>query len=131
VFGLLQKNNGPLELSTVWAAQILKYSLNFTKRKATTTRRLTVEERKAAVSKMNDLELEYLLYHPALILEMDETKVPWCPAESYTYAPTAAEKISIHGQNDKRASTATITEIPTTIIQIRKRQQINGKTGRQ
>lgn len=58
---------------------------------------------------MKKLEEDIHLYHPKLVLEMDETKVPWCPAESYTYAPTATDKICIHGQNDKRASTATIT----------------------
>jgi len=41
---LLLENGGHIQLNRVWARGILKYSLNYTKRKPTTTRKLTAED---------------------------------------------------------------------------------------
>jgi hypothetical protein len=86
----------------------LRFALNYTKWKATTTRKVTQEEFNDAAKKMKKLEDVIPQYHPSLVLEMDETGIPWCPAQNYTYAPKGQKKIVIPGQCDKRSSSGTI-----------------------
>jgi hypothetical protein len=97
-----------IELSVGWARALLK-SLNWTKRKVTTDRKLDLEELSSAVNEAKDLDNFMGKYHPALVMEMDETLSPWCPLDDSTYAPKGEKRIAIQGYNDKRGNTATIT----------------------
>jgi len=83
----LLENGGSLHLSIAWAKQILRYHLCWTKRKATTDRKLNEEEKVKAATEHEKLELTCLDYHPALVIEFDETLAPYCPTNPFTYAP--------------------------------------------
>ena len=49
------------------------------------------------------------IYHPDLIIEMDETLAPWCPQSNTTYAPEGTPKIRLHAQDDKRGNTVSVS----------------------
>ena len=104
----LIQNGGALDLSFAWARKILTYHLGWTKRSATTDRKLTEEEKREAAKHHANLEGKMKNYHPALIFEFDETLAPYCPMDKNTYAPEGARTVQMHGKNDKRGETLTI-----------------------
>lgn len=75
----LASNGGPITLSRDWARKILTHHLQWSKRKATTDRKLTEEQWKTAAKGHLQLEERISDYHPALVIEMDETLAPYCP----------------------------------------------------
>jgi hypothetical protein len=105
----LSENGGPLELSLAWARGILSNALGWTRRKATTDRKMTAEELQNAALEAQALEEQIAQYHPELVYEMDETLAPWCPTDDSTWAEEGCSRIGIQGQNDKRGNTATLT----------------------
>ena len=60
-------------------------SLGYVKRKATTSRKLTDVQLLDTTTKAKAIEELITQYHPSLVLEMDETKLPWCPSDDFTY----------------------------------------------
>jgi hypothetical protein len=104
----LFENGGNLKLDKAWARGILDNSLGWTRRKATTDRKLTAEELKVAAQEAAAVIQLAQLYHPDLVVEMDETMAPWCPTDDSTYAEEGSGKIRIAGQNDKRGHTLTV-----------------------
>jgi hypothetical protein len=104
----LAVNGGPLELKRDWARKILSHHLQWTKRKATTDRKLSEEETKEAAIEQLKLEKDIRLYHPALVIEFDETLAAYCPVDSHTYALTGEKKVQVLARNDKRGETMTI-----------------------
>jgi hypothetical protein len=69
----LVENGGTLDINYSWARNILVYHLQWASRKATTDRKLTVFEQKQVAETAATLEANIMLYHPTLVIEMDET----------------------------------------------------------
>jgi len=97
----LFENGGPILLLDSWARGVLA-RLDYVKRKATTTRKMTLEETTKAANDMKIIEEAMKNYHPSLVLEMDETMAPWCNSQDFTYAPRGSARIVIPGLGDKR-----------------------------
>jgi hypothetical protein len=102
---LARGGDHPVVLGIPWARGLLE-RLNWTRRKATTTRKLTLDELETAANEAKNLESTLDDYNPSLVITFDETLSPWCPTDDYTYAPCGTEKISIQGGGDKRGNTA-------------------------
>ncbi|HEY9756321.1 MAG TPA: hypothetical protein V6C97_14230 [Oculatellaceae cyanobacterium] len=105
----LVENGGTLKLSPRWARGIIVNALGWVKRKATSTRKMTDDEKKEAAKKMIELEAKIDKYHPALVVEMDETMAPWAPVDNFTYEKPGTKTVVIQGTGDKRGNTVTIT----------------------
>jgi len=104
----LLENGGHLSLTNSWARALLN-RLDYVKRKPTTDRKLNANELIVAASKMKIIEDKISLYHPDLVLEMDETLAPWATSNDFTYAPRGANRVVINAKDDKRGSTVTLT----------------------
>ena len=104
----LKSNGGGLELSRDWARKVLSYHLQWTKRKATTDRKLTADELTKAATAYQDINTKMKEYHPALVIELDETLAPYCPTDGFTYALEGDKRVQIIAQNDKRGETITL-----------------------
>ena len=67
-----------------------------------------MEQINEAAASYLELESSMQHYHPALIIEIDETLAPYCPLDGYTYAPVGDHRVQIIGQNNKRGETVTL-----------------------
>ncbi|KAH3763265.1 hypothetical protein Pelo_4897 [Pelomyxa schiedti] len=83
--------------------------MDYTYRQATTDRKLSAEELLAGGTKMKQQEILEEAYNPALILEMDETMLPFQIVQHGIYATVGSTRVEVPGSTEKRGVTATFT----------------------
>ena len=107
---LLKEFGGPLELSEKWARGVLG-KLNWSKRKATTGKlepspQLLLEE-KFTFQKEISTHVSNHDIPPSLVLNLDQTPLPYVTPGKYTFSLKGTKHVPIKGVDDKRQITAT------------------------
>jgi len=106
---ILKENGGDLNISEKWAFRFIRDTMGWVKRKETTTRKLSDDEKHEAGLEARALMDCISKYNPDLVLMMDETMAPWKPQVNHTYTDKGASRVVIQGSHDFRGNTATFT----------------------